>query len=509
MAVDENVAMEIFENGSDGVFVFDRLLRVLSWNDVMEGITGIPRDTAIGRALLELLPALVETGDDAHMAGTLEGRMSFSTDRGYRSRERGGFARRAYYLPFHGPDGSLGGIGLLRDPRTVRVPQMIRESEHRFQAMADSAPVLLWVAGPDSLCDFFNQGWLEFTGRTLEQERGLGWAEGVHFEDFQRVMDVFLASFNARAPFEMEYRLRHRTGEYRWILDRGTPRYAPDGDFVGYIGSCIDITGRRMSSDTLRKTADELARSNRELERFAYIASHDLQEPLRMVTSFTELLAARYQKDLDEDGREFVRFAADGARRMQKLLDGLLSFSRVRRPDETAFHPTDCSEVLREVLDDLRLSINEAAADLTRDPLPTVMGDPVYLGQVFRNLIERDQVGADLRDHVAASRTARTGSSVQDNGVGFDMKFSTRSSNRSGLQTPTIRGTGSGLDLQGSSISTAGGSGAQSRSRREHVYHDPGPSPPPQPRPVLPRRAAHGKGLLPSDLGCARYSLGR
>ena len=95
--------------------------------------------------------------------------------------------------------------------------------------MADASPVLLWMSGTDGLCTFFNQTWLDFTGRTLEEEWGVGWAEGVHFEDFQRCMDTYMDAFNERRVFEMEYRLRRADGEYRWILDRGTPRYTPDG----------------------------------------------------------------------------------------------------------------------------------------------------------------------------------------------------------------------------------------------------------------------------------------
>ncbi|HZE69325.1 MAG TPA: PAS domain S-box protein [Pyrinomonadaceae bacterium] len=125
----------------------------------------------------------------------------------------------------------------------------LRESEARFRAMADTAPVMIWVSGPDKLCTFFNKGWLDFTGRSLEQELGNGWAQGIHAEDFDRCFDVYKNSFDARQPFTMEYHLRRRDGEYRWVLDIGTPRFAPDGEFLGYIGSCIDITERKRAEE--------------------------------------------------------------------------------------------------------------------------------------------------------------------------------------------------------------------------------------------------------------------
>jgi PAS domain S-box-containing protein len=128
----------------------------------------------------------------------------------------------------------------------------LRESEARFRAMADAAPVMIWMAGTDKLCTFFNKGWLDFTGRPLEQELGNGWAEGVHHEDFDHCLRVYVDAFDAREPFTMEYRLRRRDSEYRWVLDNGTPRFASDGRFLGYIGSCLDITERNQAQERFR-----------------------------------------------------------------------------------------------------------------------------------------------------------------------------------------------------------------------------------------------------------------
>ena len=122
-----------------------------------------------------------------------------------------------------------------------------RESEGRFRTMANHAPVLLWMAGRDKLCTFFNQGWLEFTGRSLEQESGNGWAEGVHPDDLQHCVETYHSAFDARQPFKMEYRLRRHDGEYRWILDAGAPRFAPDGEFMGYVGSCADVSDQKQA----------------------------------------------------------------------------------------------------------------------------------------------------------------------------------------------------------------------------------------------------------------------
>lgn len=146
--------------------------------------------------------------------------------------------------------------------------------EEQFKIIADTAPVLIWISGADKLCYFFNTGWLNFTGRTMEQESGNGWAEGVHPDDFERCLEIYITAFDARRDFRMEYRLRRHDGEYRWLVDNGVPRYLADGTFAGYIGSCMDIDevleSERVKSELLNAKAiqtlnQELTEANKEL----------------------------------------------------------------------------------------------------------------------------------------------------------------------------------------------------------------------------------------------------
>jgi PAS domain S-box-containing protein len=132
-----------------------------------------------------------------------------------------------------------------------------------FQIVADVAPGLVWMSGPDKQCTFFNKPWLEFTGRPIESELGNGWADGVHPDDLQTCLDTYSSAFDRRDPFKMEYRLRRHDGEYRWMLDAGVPLFSPDGAFAGYIGSCVDITERRHAEDALRRKEMELSESQR------------------------------------------------------------------------------------------------------------------------------------------------------------------------------------------------------------------------------------------------------
>jgi light-regulated signal transduction histidine kinase (bacteriophytochrome) len=191
-----------------------------------------------------------------------------------------------------------------------------------------------------------------------------------------------------------------------------------------------DITERKSAEDELRRVNAELARSNAELEQFAYVASHDLQEPLRMVASFTQLLAKRYRDRLDEDAQEFIGFAVDGAQRMQRLLNDLLQYSRVQRT-APRHEPVDSRAAVDAVLADLRPQIEEAGAQITLGQLPAVIGDETMLRLVFQNLISN---GLKFRSperplilRVVAERSEEGWRfSVEDNGIGIPVAYRER-----------------------------------------------------------------------------------
>jgi len=153
-----------------------------------------------------------------------------------------------------GPAGTASPMALARASPT----SALRESDVLFRLMADHAPVLIWMSGTDKLCTWVNQPWLAFTGRTMEQELENGWSDGVHPDDRVRCLDTYATAFDARQPFTMDYRHRRHDGQWRWVLDHGVPLYGPGDEFTGYIGSCIDISDRRTSEQSLQESQDRL-----------------------------------------------------------------------------------------------------------------------------------------------------------------------------------------------------------------------------------------------------------
>jgi PAS domain S-box-containing protein len=180
----------------------------------------------------------------------------------------------------------------------------LRESEERFHTMADTAPVMLWMSGTDGLCTFFNQSLLEFTGRTIEQEQGLGWLTGVHAQERSSCLQTYDAALNVREKFQMEYRLKRADGEYRWIFNTGVPRFTPGGKFTGYIGCCIDITERKLAEVSLKETREaaiaqleEIESLNRLKDEFLSTVSHELRTPLTNMKMAIQMLGIALNRE--------------------------------------------------------------------------------------------------------------------------------------------------------------------------------------------------------------------
>ena len=263
-----------------------------------------------------------------------------------------------------------------------RVEQALRESEERFRTLADATPVLIWGSGTNKGCNYFNKQWLDFTGRTIEQEIGDGWSEGVHTDDLDRCLATYVTAFKARTPFTMEYRLKRHDGEYRWVIDTGVPRFTPDGTFSGYIGSCIDITDRK-------RTEEEVRESDRRKEEFLAVLSHELRNPLAPIQTALDLLDRRELGDAGTD-RELATIKRQ-VQNLKRLVDDLLDVSRISRGKielhkgvvELALVVTQAVEALRPLFEEHRQELHVSFPEKSI----CVEADATRLEQVLFNLL--------------------------------------------------------------------------------------------------------------------------
>jgi PAS domain S-box-containing protein len=344
--------------------------------------------------------------------------------------------------------GAIANAQLFRERK--RAEEALRKSEEKFRDLYDSAPVGYHEYDTEGRVTNVNYTDLEMLGYCREEMIGeYIWTFNVG-EDVVR--QQVLEKLQGRRPpgRSLERTYRRKDGTTFPVLIEDRLNKDEQGRITGIRCTIQDITERKKAEEALRqrekelneqaqqlqkeltqrrRVEEELARSNKELEQLAYVASHDLQEPLRMVTSYVQLLARRYRGKLDGDADEFIGFAVNGAARMQQLINDLLTYSRVGTRGRE-FEPTDCEIILGQVLKNLQVAIEEKQAIITHDPLPVIMADNVQLGQLFQNLIGnaiKFQGTEPPRIHVSASLIGNAWVfSVCDNGIGIAPEYAER-----------------------------------------------------------------------------------
>ncbi|HEX6908932.1 MAG TPA: ATP-binding protein [Longimicrobium sp.] len=313
-----------------------------------------------------------------------------------------------------------------------RAREALRRSEARFSGIINISSDAIVSIDEEQRITFFNQGAERTFGCSAKEVTGQR-VERLIPEPYRAAHEAHVRAFGASGVQARRMGERGQIAGCRhsgevFPADASISQIEVDGSKI-YTAVLRDVTERVHAEEALAQQADELARSNAELEQFAYVASHDLQEPLRMVSSYTQLLARRYRDKLDDDAHEFIGYAVDGVQRMQSLISDLLAYSRVGSRGGS-LEATSLDTALARTLDMLRVPLEEAGAEVTADPLPTVRADPVQMGQLLQNLVGnalKFRGEAPPRVHVGARRDgAEWIISVRDNGIGIAPEYAQR-----------------------------------------------------------------------------------
>jgi PAS domain S-box-containing protein len=345
----------------------------------------------------------------------------------YRLRRHDGTYRWAIdaAAPRLGPNGEfLGYVGSVLDITDRKLAEeAVRESEERFRVLTESLPQLVWSCLPDGRCDYLSSQWVAYTGIPEAEQLDLRWLDRIHPDDRERTLEHWLGAVSGRHDYSIDFRIRRADGAYRWFQARAVPLRNAQGTTLRWFGTCTDI-------DDLKRAEEALRKANRELEEFAYVASHDLQEPLRMVNIYTQLLTRRYIGD-NAQAQEYTAVIHQGVKRMESLIRDLLTFSRTIHSEEAVPGQADLSEALLEATSILNDRIGESGTQIKASALPIVRGDTAQLAQVFQNLlsnaIKYQHNGTPPEIEISARPEGSNWIiAVRDNGIGFEPQYAER-----------------------------------------------------------------------------------
>jgi len=459
----------IIENSEDGIMAMSLDGIITSWNHGAEKIYGYTHAEIIGKFAKVLIPEdrlqelsrIIEELKAGHKISPLE------TVRLRKDGQLINISLRASPIKNHNGE-LIGASAIVRDITERKKSELVlRESENRFRKMADTAPVMVWVSGRDTLWAFCNRAWLDFTGRKLEEEIGSGWSDSVHQDDRQRTLDQYLTAFDRREQFSNEFRLRRWDGEYRWIMNTGVPRFSGDQKFEGFIGSCVDITEHRLAEDILKRDAESLKKTveerSKELDKMqvelkkasrladigtlAATVAHELRNPLGVIqmAAFNlkkrhpELAEERHLTNIDKKVWE-----------SERIINNLLIYAKVRVP---RYEEIALIRALDNSLTTIQGRFHDAQISVERnyavDPEFLIHADQLQLTEILNNvLMNAFQAFPEKKGAVMLSVVRHNGNAqilVKDTGVGIDAEHMDKIFVP--FFTTKAKGTGLGLSI--------------------------------------------------------------
>jgi PAS domain S-box-containing protein len=384
----------------------------------------------------ESLNQFIESGEnlwsDEYRFQKKDGQFATVFDRGYVLKDEQGNAYRM--------------LGSMQDiTERKHAEERIRNSELMFRNMATMLPAVIWTATPDGQLNFISRQWETYYGNPIRESLGSGWAEFVHPDDKTNAAKVWQDSLETGTEYETEFRVLHKSGIYRWVLVRALPIKDNKGDIVRWYGSNTDIQEKKQFQEDLEQRVKErtyeLEMRNKELEEFTYVSSHDLQEPLRKILIFSEMISSDKQNSLSNESEIRLHKLRASALRMSAALGDLLNFASLDKEDQ--FVHTDLNDIVDSVKSDLELLLNKENVSFHSDKLPVVAAIPHQMHQLFYNLVnnglkfakpgERSNISilhrevgreelAVFKDLDPAKRYYEL--SFKDNGIGFNPELS-------------------------------------------------------------------------------------
>ncbi len=308
-----------------------------------------------------------------------------------------------------------------------RTEQTWRDGERRFRELADSMPQIVWTAPPDGHFDYYNRRWYEFTGRPEGMSGDESWRDVVHPDDQEECLARWHGAIRSGDAYEIEYRLRHRSGSYHWFLRRALPVRDPAGRITRWFGTCTNIDGVKHKEEVLRRAKEETEAANRDLEAFSYSVAHDLRAPLRSIDGFSQAILDDNADQLDAQGISYLTRVRAAAQRMAQLIDALLSLASVSRA-ELRKERVDITHLARGIMDRLRETDPARGATVIVADGLTAEGDPKLLAAIMENLLGNAWkfTGQTPEAHIEVGATTKDGQAgffVRDNGAGFDMAY--------------------------------------------------------------------------------------
>lgn len=345
--------------------------------------------------------------------------------------------------------------------------ELIKQSQLRFENIANSAPVMIWITDINGLFIFVNKFWSDFTGKPAGEELGLSWTENIHPNDLKEFFKIYNEACTQRKEFSFQLRVKRSAGDYRWLMMKGIPRFNDSDMFSGLIGTCIDITQQKEDEEIIKKINDELASANQNKDKFFSIISHDLRSPLSGLMTLMEILANEYETLEEQEKQEIIREAAFTSKNTYGLMENLLDWSRIQT-GKMNFDPQNISLTLivKGVQNLLNQNLKSKSLSLNFDFEPQVFAyaDLQMTETVFRNLISNaikftPQFGLIIISFETLDENVLV--KIKDTGVGMDdeqlSKIFRLDSTYSSTGTAGERGTGLGLLLCKDLIEKQGG----------------------------------------------------